>query len=267
MDLINQLSAIGFTEYEGKVYLSLLEESPATGYSIGKRSGVPRSMVYEALGRLRSRGAVLESSEGKSTLYRPLPPEALLDQMSAQQEVRLEELRPGLRRLYEAQDDTRLWQVTGSQNVQVYASAMLQAAETELMLVLSDEDLVDLRVDLESASERGISLKVLLTGEGRLECGEVARHPPRESELQELTGSLVIVKDREEVLLAGDEPARTATVTNNQDLVLITRQFIWMELFAQRIYARLGANLLAKLDHEDQRILEGYLKIPTEKEE
>jgi HTH-type transcriptional regulator, sugar sensing transcriptional regulator len=40
--------------------------------------------------------------------------------------------------------------------------------------------------------------------------------------------------------------------------VLIARQFVWMELFAQRVYTRLGARLLAKLDPEDQKIFEGY---------
>jgi Cd2+/Zn2+-exporting ATPase len=260
MDLVKQLTAIGFTEYESKVYLSLLEQNPATGYSISKHAGVPRSMVYEALGRLRARGAVLETSEGKSTLYRPLPPEALLDQLFAEQKERLDILRPGLRRLFETQEDTRLWGVSGSSNVHAYARAMIQTAKTELMLVLSDQDLEGLRADIEAAGKRGIGLKVLLTGEGILEQGEVARHPPRESELQELTGSLVIVKDREEVLLAGNKPTRSGTVTNNQDLVLIARQFVWMELFAQRVYARLGSAMLKKLDPADQKILEGYLE-------
>jgi hypothetical protein len=51
-DLLNDLNAIGFTEYEAKVYLALLKEHPSTGYQISKMAGIPRSMVYEALGRL-----------------------------------------------------------------------------------------------------------------------------------------------------------------------------------------------------------------------
>ena len=52
-------------------------DSPANGYQISKRSGVPRSMVYESLGRLYARGAVLTTGDEKSTLYRPLPPDVL----------------------------------------------------------------------------------------------------------------------------------------------------------------------------------------------
>ena len=34
-------------------HLALLGENPATGYQVSKKAGIPRSMVYEALGRLR----------------------------------------------------------------------------------------------------------------------------------------------------------------------------------------------------------------------
>ena len=67
------LAALGLTEYEAKVYTALLAESPASGYQIGKRAGVPRSMVYEALGRLESRGMVLKTGDARATLYRPSP--------------------------------------------------------------------------------------------------------------------------------------------------------------------------------------------------
>ncbi|MEI2690522.1 MAG: helix-turn-helix domain-containing protein [Anaerolineae bacterium] len=63
MDLLAKLAELGFTEYEAKVYLALLDDYPASGYQISKTAGVPRSMVYEALGRLKLRGAVLETPD------------------------------------------------------------------------------------------------------------------------------------------------------------------------------------------------------------
>jgi len=38
--------------------------------------------------------------------------------------------------------------------------------------------------------------------------------------------------------------------------VMIARQFIWMEMFTQRINAQLGPELLAKLSPEDRAILQ-----------
>ena len=60
--------------------------------------------------------------------------------------------------------------------------------------------------------------------------------------------------------MASTNQETTATITRNPNLVLIARQFVWMELFAQRVYARLGSDLLKQLDPADQRILEGYLE-------
>ena len=79
MDLISRLLAIGFTVCEAKVYLELLHANPATGYQLSKKAGIPRSMVYEALGRLTARGMVMETQQQRATLYCPLPPEVLLD--------------------------------------------------------------------------------------------------------------------------------------------------------------------------------------------
>jgi Cd2+/Zn2+-exporting ATPase len=84
----------------------------------------------------------------------------------------------------------------------------------------------------------------------------VARHPPLESQLQGLTGMLVVVVDRDEALIASTDADMFATITSNRNLVLIARQFVWMELFTQRISARLGADLLARLDPEDRKIFD-----------
>ena len=111
--LKNNLTQIGFTEYEAKVYLALLHESPATGYQLSKKSGVPRSMVYEALGRLAARGAVLETVEGRATLYRPLPPDVLLDRYEEDQQRMMAGLRTGMEKIYQSSDEDKVWSISG----------------------------------------------------------------------------------------------------------------------------------------------------------
>lgn len=263
MDLLADLMAIGFTEYEARVYTALLRENPATGYQLGKKAGVPRSMVYEALGRLETRGAVLKSTDGKATLYRPLPPDALLDRYQQEHRRLMGSLRAGLSRLYTAEDEELLWTTTGRQAVLAYAGQMMREAQAEIMLVLADPDLEALREEVGTASERGVSVSALLTGAGELSCGEVARHPPLESELHELTESLVVVVDGREVLIASADLEMRATITRNRNLVLIARQFVWMELFAQRIFARLGPDLLARLEPEDRQVFEGFSPVSS----
>ena len=268
MELILNLMTAGFTEYEAKVYIALLNENPATGYQLSKKSGIPRSMVYEALGRLHARGAVLKSEEQRATFFRPLPPDVLLDRFEREHQDLIQGLRADLRKLYNTRDEDRLWLVNGHGPVISYATRMIQNAETEIMLIIGDPELGALRPEILASYQRGIRLNVLLTGaetfpiptkEGPQSGAEIhiARHPPVESQLQELGPMLLVEADDKECLIARLEAGSNAaaTVTSNRQLVFIARQFVWMELFTQRIYTQIESDLLASLSPEDRQIL------------
>lgn len=255
MDYTSDLIAMGFTEYEARVYLVLLGENPATGYQLSKKAGIPRSMVYEALGRLAARGAVLKTSDQRTTLYRPVPPDMLLDRYEQEQTRLVKSLRASLKLLYASQDEDHLWSINGRSPVLAYAVQMLQEAVSEIWIVLPDSALEALRPDINAAANKGIELNALLTGQGELEFVEHTHHPPLESELQQLTSLLLIVIDGKKCLIADTAMEMSATITTNRNLVLIARQFVWMEFFAQRLAARLGPDLVNRLEIEDRRIL------------
>jgi Cd2+/Zn2+-exporting ATPase len=181
----------------------------------------------------------------------------LLDRYEQEQRSLFGELRQGLTRLYTTTEEERLWTINGQNAVLSYAAQMIKAAKVEVLLVLADEHLEALGARIRAACKGGVAIKALLTGAGNLDCGEIARHPPLESEMQEMTGLLVAVVDRRECLIASGGAETSATITTNRNLVLIARQFVWMELFSQRIYTRLGQQLLEALDLEDRRVFEG----------
>lgn len=255
MEYLANLTAIGFTEYEARVFAALLSEHPATGYQISKQAGVPRSMVYEALGRLYARGAVMRTEDRRATLYSPVPPDVLLDRHEESQAQLLQTLRHELGALYARAPEERAWTIAGRAATLAYAGQMVQEARTELWLVLADADLPALRDDVAAACERGVAVSALLTGTGELPCGHVARHPPLESELQAVTTLLLVVADGKICLIAHSGEEMEATITGNRHLVFITRQFVWMELFTQRLNERLGTDLLALLDAETRQVL------------
>lgn len=255
MNLIDQLTTLGLTEYEAKVYLALLSENPATGYQISKSSGVPRSMVYEALGRLEARGAALKSEDEKATLYRPVSPAVLLDRYEREARERAAGLRSELLPLYNQQESGRLWNFSGRREALASAGELIDGAQRELMLVMTDADVEALRGRLEAALERGVAIGAMLTGSAPFAIGQVVRHPKRETELHRMDETLIVVQDEREFLIASGHLVTAATMTTNANMVLIARQFIWMELFAQRIFARLGPDLLERLAPEDRQVL------------
>ncbi|MBD5075057.1 TrmB family transcriptional regulator, partial [Xanthomonas citri pv. citri] len=58
-------------------YLALLQESPLTGYAVAKKSGVPRSKIYEVLESLVIRADVFVS-HGNTPQYVPVPAKELI---------------------------------------------------------------------------------------------------------------------------------------------------------------------------------------------
>src|SRR5258707_1022455 len=79
-ELVQSFQDIGMSGYEAKAYLALSPaDEPLNGYEVAKRSRVPRSTVYETLGKLLSRGAAFEvQAAGGSVQYLALPPDALV---------------------------------------------------------------------------------------------------------------------------------------------------------------------------------------------
>ena len=259
MDNINKLQQIGFSEYEAKTYLALLKENPATGYQISKKSGVPRSMVYEVLSRLHARGAVLETIEGRATYYRPLPPDILLDQYQNEIQGLISDLRPSLKEYFENQQSNRVWSIVDRDAIFAYCVQMLQAARTEVYILLNDKSLEYLKDTLQELSPKKIIPNILSTGSTKITFGNVVYHPPLESEIQGLTNTLLLLIDNKEVLVANISDESRATITENANLILIAKQFIWMEFFTQRVYSQIGDEILSRLDPNDRKIFKSLV--------
>ncbi|NTW01816.1 MAG: TrmB family transcriptional regulator, partial [Oscillochloris sp.] len=187
--------------------------------------------------------------------YRPVPPAMLLDRYEREARERAANLRATLLPLYNQEETGRLWNFSGRREALSYAADLIDEAKSELMLVLTDADVTALRQNLEAAHSRGVALGIILTGDMPFELGQVVRHPKRETELHRMQETLIVVTDETEFLIASGHQVTSATVTANVNMVLIVRQFIWMELFAQRIFARLGDDLIQRLDPEDQQVL------------
>jgi Cd2+/Zn2+-exporting ATPase len=159
--------------------------------------------------------------------------------------------------MFRRREDGKVWNFSGHAEAVSHARGLISEATRELMVVVGDDDLNALADDLKSADQRGVRLGVMLTGDVEFTIGEVIRHPKHETELHQLGGAILVVADEQECLVAGPGENALATVTSNANLVLITRQFIWMELFSQRIFSRLGDDLLQRLDEQDRRVLAG----------
>ena len=84
------LERFGFTATQSKVYLALLEMSPASGYALARGTGLARANVYGALEGLATRGAVARLP-GRPARFAATEPGALLSRLEreAKSDLRL----------------------------------------------------------------------------------------------------------------------------------------------------------------------------------
>jgi len=89
------LRKIGFTEYENKVYTTLLKHGPLKGAQASKHSRVPHSKTYQALESLRKKGFVRESGM-RPKIFSPVNPEKAIKSYIKKRSGELEETAAGL---------------------------------------------------------------------------------------------------------------------------------------------------------------------------
>ena len=71
-DITALLQQLGFSEYEARAYLALLQRNPLNGYELAKVSGLPRANVYAVLQKLEERGAVVRLDMPSGARYAPV---------------------------------------------------------------------------------------------------------------------------------------------------------------------------------------------------
>ncbi len=254
---VDAMTELGFTEYEAKTYLALLRDNPATGYQISKDAGIPRSMVYEALGRLTNRGAIMSLPMGDTTKYAPVPVAALLDSLRHKYEDALDAAHDLLSEAESQAPLEQVWNLVGHDSIIARARDMIDTSEKEVLASLDDETLVELFHNLEGAWQRGVSSRLILSGVAEVGFGQVIRHPIEESELQQTTQSLVLVSDNAQVLIGGTGTSDNCIWTGNKHVVFIARQFIWQEIFTQKAMKHLGKEILSILAEEERNAILG----------
>ena len=266
-DPVDRLVELGFSEYEAKAYVALLRESPATGYQLSKESGVPRSMIYEALGKLTARGAAMTLRKGDSTQYAPVPADEFLDQLHRDHEELVVSLKDDLSGLASSADLEYVWNIEGHENVMAKAEEMIGQAEDRIYLAIVPATCQELQSVLEEAIERGVRVMLYTTSEVDLAgCRLVVAHVSEETLAQARGLGLILVIDGEEVLIGEWLTATQARAswTSSPLIVFIAEHHLRTDLYLPEILGLLGDRALDIIHEEDRALFARALESSIE---
>ncbi len=256
-DPVDKLMALGFSEYEAKAYLALLRENPVTGYQLSKLSGVPRSMIYEVIGKLIARGAAMSLRQDDVTRYAPIPPDEFLDNLHREHQALVNDLKRDLSSLLAAPDLELVWNIEGQENILAKAEEMIRQAEREIYLYLMPAAVPELRAALTDAVRKGVKVVAYSPMPLDLPGVQVVVAPVSEEAQDRVEGLwLILVIDEKEVLI-GEQLATLqarASWTSSPLLVFIAEHHLRTDPYLPQILACLGERAAEIIREEDREL-------------
>ena len=266
-NLLEKLGKIGFSEYEAKAYVALLGKSPVSGYELAKLSGVPRSMIYETVGKLLARGAAMTLPKEGATKYAPVPAADFLDQLHREHEALTMTLKNDLTALSAAPDLEYVWNIEGHDNIMAKAIEMIEQAGARIYLALLPETFPTLKQTLVTAVQRGVRVVIYTTADLDLPGGQVVVAHVSEETLEQARGlGLILVIDSEEVLIGEwlTEAQAWASWTRSSLFVFVAEHHLRTDLYLPQILALLGEQALEIIQEEDRELFARALESNTQ---
>jgi len=254
--VIAALTELGFSQYEARTYAGLIGREPMTGYAIAKDTLVPQPKVYETLGRLVERGAVLQVS-GSPAKFVAVAPARVLSQLERafRQRLATVELEVSrMRRESDQEHELRLYKETNSWIAIVNAANDLISGATERIYVSGHGTYLDaLGEGIGAADRRGVRIDVLCFGEPpfSLHNGVVIRHSSTDGIVYRHHQSrhLAVTCDTAAALWAlAPEGDKWEAVWSDNDplLTALVKGFVRHDIFTQRMFRDFSTEMLAR---------------------
>lgn len=251
-DLAEALFELGFSHYEAKCYVGLMAAEPQTGYRVSKVTGVPQPKVYETLRRLVSRGFVREIA-GEPTLFSAIPPDALLGQLNATFEARLEGARASVKALASSELPSDLEYVERFDSETAVIRAAVECLETatrRVYLSASAQELTALKDAIEAATDRDVDVVVLAFGSKRvtLRGTRMFRHASTQGALfrrHQARHVALVVDSRQTVnAVAADGEHWQGIRTGSEPVIAAVKNFIRHDIDLQQVFTDFGPQLV-----------------------
>ena len=241
----DRLTELGFSVYEARTYIGLLQRGPATGYTISNATGVPGPKVYETLRRLVERGAAVQTGE-RPARYGAVPAERLLAALERTFQARLQAARRDLeqlRRPETAEQSVVLARLQSASGVVARALQAVEQAQRRVYLSARGPELAELSDAVAAASARGVEFVVVHFG--RLPfpepLGRTFPHGSTRGSLYPARGArhLILVSDSRTALWAVARDGKTWEGLYGPDPLFASavKAYIRHDVYVQRMYA------------------------------
>lgn len=230
--IAKKLQALGFTLYEARAYVSLLERNPVTRYELSKNSRVPRSAIYNVIMELEEMGVVsLQTSDPET--YVPLPANKLFELLDRQFKDKIEDAQMSLQYIEHKPSLDQFWNIVGYDNMILKAKELIQKAEKNIFISIWQREFALLEKDLQEAVKRKVHVIIFSFTDLQLVKSTRFCYSLEERELEKIwPHRIILISDKKEVLMGdADKMHKKKTVcTSNRALIEVATNHIIMDI-------------------------------------
>jgi sugar-specific transcriptional regulator TrmB len=256
---LNLLQQLGFTSYESKAYIALMESQPSGAYDIAKRSGIPTSKVYETINKMLRRNVVRFSDENvaDNPQYVALPPDALSEQLNQQIKHQTTELLPLLKALKTSQEPDFIWPLAKPGDLKEKSELLVQSAQKSVLVSCWKEELDWLAPVLLDAQARGLDIALVHFGIPAQTIGATYHHPVEQTLYNEKGGrGFTLVTDGKAVVIAhlNNNGLFDASWSRNRAFVTVAEDYIKHDVYITKVTRFLDEPLKTRFGTQYERL-------------
>ncbi|WP_424236939.1 TrmB family transcriptional regulator [Bhargavaea ginsengi] len=264
-NVLATLKKYGFTEYEAKIYLALLQRHPMNGNEIAKQSGVPSPKVYETLKRMNERTVVFSVSDGSSSnkkLYSPLPYEELLSVMEAEFEEDTALLNGYFQSLSTNLDVdwSELYHITGYAASLDTLRELIAGADSNIYISGWTAELSQLEGELREAHARGVKIVSISFDPipAPVPWHHYKHHEGPFSDRRHV-GELSCAIDDERVFILHSATGEAhSVISSHAALVRTTVNYIRHDIYVNQVVSDFHEELAAKYGEQFEKLLDRF---------
>ncbi len=162
MALIENLMKTGLTRHESELYIALCREGELTGYEAAKITGIPRANAYQALAGLVDKGGAY-IVEGSVQHYIAVPVNEYCVNVTNHLQDVVEEIK---RNAPVARIPSEPYiTITGFRHIINKMKNIIKEAKERVYISISEIQLSYIKDDLIKASERGLKVVAIISGD------------------------------------------------------------------------------------------------------
>lgn len=170
--LVQELSELGLSNYEAKVYLVLISKGPLTAFEISEASKIPYSKVYETINKLKFKNMVEVSFESRHKKFKAVNLANAVQRLIKKREEEIFKLKDKAKeisqliekQIFSRNSEGRIWLSQGNREFLERVSFMVDKANSYAYgITRKFSRIAELDEEIIRAARRGVKIKLLGT--------------------------------------------------------------------------------------------------------